>query len=98
MPAWIIKWLQSASWPEVLFVFLIENLVILALVVLLGGWLAARFSARRVALSPASLSRTEVIVALANVLLNTVTTGIGLWLWRNGVVHFRTDVGLRALA
>jgi Delta7-sterol 5-desaturase len=98
MPAWIIKWLQTASWPEVLFVLLIENFAILALIVLLGGWVAVRFSARRVALSPASLSRTEVIVALVNVLLNTVTTGIGLWLWRKGVVHFRTDVGLRALA
>lgn len=98
MPTWIIKWLQSASWPEVLLIFLIENLAILALVILLGGWVAARFSARRVALSPESLSRTEVIVALANVLLNTVTTVVGLWLWRKGVVHFRTDVGLRAWA
>jgi Delta7-sterol 5-desaturase len=98
MPAWIITWLQSAPWAEVLLVFLLENLAILALVILLGGWLAARFSSRRVALAPESLSRTEVLVAFVNVLLNTATTLAGLWLWRNGVVHFRTDVGLRAWA
>ncbi len=98
MPEWIITWLQSAAWPALLLVFLSENLVILALVILLGGWVAARFSSRRVALAPAPLTLTEVIVALVNVLLNTLTTLVGLWLWRNGIVRFRTDVGLLALA
>lgn len=98
MPIAIIKWLQTASWPELLLVSLIENLVILALVVLLGGWLSARFPARRVALAPEPLSPTEVIVALINVLLNTLTTLAGLWLWRHGIIHFRTDAGLLALA
>jgi sterol desaturase/sphingolipid hydroxylase (fatty acid hydroxylase superfamily) len=98
MPVWIINWLQSASWPELLLVFLFENLIILALVILLGSWVISRFRSRRVALAPEPLSPTEVTVALANVLLNTVTTLVGLWLWRNGVIHFRADVGLFALA
>jgi sterol desaturase/sphingolipid hydroxylase (fatty acid hydroxylase superfamily) len=98
MQAWIINWLQTASWPELSLVFLVENAVILALVVLLGGLLITRFSARRVALAPEPLSRTEVLVALTNVLLNTLTTLVGLWLWRHGIIHFRVDAGLRALA
>jgi sterol desaturase/sphingolipid hydroxylase (fatty acid hydroxylase superfamily) len=98
MPEWIIKWLQSASWPELLVLFLFENLAILALVVLFGGWAAARFSSRRVAPAPEPLSRTEVISALTNILLNTLTTLVGLWLWRKGIIRFRADVGLRALA
>jgi Delta7-sterol 5-desaturase len=98
MPEWIINWLQTASWPTLLLAFLGENLIILALVVLLGSLVITRFSARRVALAPAPLSRTEVLVALTNVLLNTLTTLVGLWLWRRGVIHFRTDAGLRALA
>ena len=98
MPEWIIKWLGSASWGELLLVFLIENITILVLVILIGGWVANRFNSRRVALLPAPLTVTELSVALLNALLNTVTTLVGLWLWRRGVIHFRTDVGLFALA
>src|SRR4051794_22295127 len=97
MADWIITWLQTASWREVFVIFLIENLAILLLVVILGGWIAARYNDRRVSLTPKSVSVTEVVVALANVLLNTATTLAGLWLWRSGVIVFRTDVGLLAL-
>jgi sterol desaturase/sphingolipid hydroxylase (fatty acid hydroxylase superfamily) len=98
MPQWIIEWLRTASWPELVCLLFAENLAILAVVVLLGGWVAARFSSRRVALDPAPLSRTEVFVAFTNVLLNTATTLAGLWLWRRGIIRFRTDAGLLAVA
>lgn len=98
MPEWIIRWLESAPWPALLLAFLAENFVILALVVLVGRWAAARFSARRVAPAPEPLTATEVAVALGNVLLNTATTLAGLWLWRRGVVRFREDAGAWALA
>lgn len=98
MPAWIIEWLRAASWPVILLVFLLENLLIFALVVLFGSWATSRFEARRVALPPDPLSAKEVVVVLANILLNTITTLLGLWLWRNGVIRFRTDVGFFALA
>ncbi|MFL6210555.1 MAG: sterol desaturase family protein [Pyrinomonadaceae bacterium] len=98
MQAWIINWLQTASWPALSLAFLVENLIILALVVLLGSLIIIRFNARRVALAPEPLSRMEVLIALTNVLLNTLTTLVGLWLWRHGVIHFRADAGLWALA
>lgn len=98
MLEWLIEWLRTAPWTALLLVFLLENLAILALVVLLGGWLASRFGSRRVSPAPDPLSPTEVVVALANVLLNTVTTLVGLWLWRVGVIRFRSDAGLLALA
>jgi Delta7-sterol 5-desaturase len=98
MPEQVITWLKSAAWPELVLVFLAENLVILALVILFGNWIAARLSSRRVALPPEPLTKTEVFVAFVNVLLNTATTLAGLWLWRRGVVQFRTDAGVFALA
>lgn len=98
MLEWVIGWLGSASWPALLAAFLVENLLILGLVVVVGRWVTARFGDRRVALAPEPLTATEVWVALSNVLLNTLTTLAGLWLWRRGVVHFRTDAGLFALA
>lgn len=98
MPEWIIEWLRTASYSTLLLAFLLENLAILALVVLLGGWVASRFDARRVSPAPDPLSPAEVVVALVNVLLNTAITLAGLWLWRAGVIQFRSGVGLHALA
>jgi sterol desaturase/sphingolipid hydroxylase (fatty acid hydroxylase superfamily) len=97
MSEWIIKWLETASWPALVLVFTVENLIILLLVIALGALAARLFSSRRVALAPEPLTATEVLVALTNVLLNTATTLLGLWLWRRGVIHFRTDVGLWVL-
>jgi lathosterol oxidase len=97
MPEWIIKWLESASWIELSAVLAVENLFILAMVVLIGHWFIGRFSSRRVSLSPEALTRTEIIVAVVNVLLNTATTLAGVWLWRNGFINFRKDVGLFAV-
>jgi lathosterol oxidase len=96
MPEWIIKWLESAAWTELLSVFLLENLAILMMVVLIGHWLIKRFSSRRVALLPEALTFSELVVALINVLLNTAITLAGLWLWRSGIIYFRDDVGLFA--
>lgn len=98
MPVWIIEWLRTASWPAVLLVFLIENFAILLLVVLLGRWAASLFDSRRVSPAPDPISPIEVGVALFNVLLNTLTTLAGLWLWRRGIIEFRNDVGLLAFA
>jgi len=98
MPISIIHWLQSASWADLVLVFLIENFAIFVLVLLFGSLVISLFSSRRVSPAPEPLSRTEIVIALVNVLLNTMTTLAGLWLWRRGVIQFRTDVGLLALA
>ena len=97
MPAWILNWLQTASWLALSLAFLVENLIIFLLVIVVGDLVATRFSARRVSLTPAALTWTEIVVALVNVLFNTATTVAGLFLWRKGIIKFRTDVGLRAL-
>jgi sterol desaturase/sphingolipid hydroxylase (fatty acid hydroxylase superfamily) len=93
----IINWLQTASWPATFAVFLVENLFILLLVIVVGRWVGKWFDGRRVALAPAPLTREEVGAVIINVLLNTLTTLAGLWLWRKGIIHFRSDTGVRAV-
>lgn len=94
---WFIRWLQTASWLEVSFVFLLENLVIFGLVILAGNWLVRRYNFRPVGAPPEPVTRAEIAVAMANVLLNTATTLAGWQLWLHGVIRFRTDVGLGAV-
>lgn len=91
-----LVWLREAPLRQAMMALLLENVVIFVGVVLLGQWLVRRHERRRVALPARDLEQNEVVLALSNVLLNTVTTIVGLFLWRAGIVRFRTDVGWRA--
>ncbi|HEY1188407.1 MAG TPA: sterol desaturase family protein [Gemmata sp.] len=93
----LIHWLRDAPLGQAVAVLLVENVLVFLLALLLGHGLIRRFAHRRVALPAPPLARLEVAVAASNVLLNTVVTLIGLFLWRAGVVTFRTDTGLWAV-
>ena len=97
MAHWLIDWLATGSLVELTLVFLLENLLILAGVIVVGWALTVLFSQRRVALLPKPITFFDGAVAIGNVGLNTLTTVAGLMLWRMGVITFRTDVGLWAL-
>jgi Delta7-sterol 5-desaturase len=90
-----VDWLLvRATWPEAVGVLLLQNLVVFVLAVG-GGELVSR--ALRVGPRPDPLEDTEWVVATGTVLLNTAVTVAGLWLYRQGWVRFRSDVGWRVL-
>jgi len=89
----LMQWLHDAPLWQALVVLFAENVVILGLALLVGEAVIRRYAARRVAAPAPPLRRTEVAIALSNVLLNTVVTVVGLFLWRAGVIRFRTDTG-----
>lgn len=91
-------WLATVSWLEATAVFFLENLLIFALVVWLGGRLSRAFRARPVTEAPEPLSRAEILLGATNVLVNTAITLAGWQLWRHGLIRFREDVGAFALA
>jgi Delta7-sterol 5-desaturase len=97
MAQWLIDWLATASLVELTAAFLVENVLILVGVVV-GGWaFTTLFARHRVALIPEPVSFADVGVAFMNVGLNTLTTVVGLVLWRAGTIRFRDDVGVLAL-
>lgn len=91
-----IGWLRDAPLWEATLVLLAENALIFVLALALGRWLVGRHSDRPVADPPPPLGRTEIAVALGTVFLNTATPLVGLFLWRAGLIQFRTDAGMRA--
>jgi sterol desaturase/sphingolipid hydroxylase (fatty acid hydroxylase superfamily) len=91
-----ISWLTTAPLWQVLVFLCAENLLIFVLALIGGRWLVHHFAARRVALPAPPLVRLEVAVAASVVVLNTVVSVVGFYLWRAGIVSFRTDVGLWA--
>lgn len=92
----IITWLQDAPLWQAVAALLAENVIILLLALAFGQWLVGRYAKYPVALPPPPLERLEVAITTSNVLLNTVTTLIGLFLWRAGWIQFRTDTGILA--
>jgi lathosterol oxidase len=92
----MIRWLHDAPLWQAVLALLAENVLILVLALWVGHWLVRRYEKRRVALPAPPLRRIEVMVTVSTVLLNTVTTLIGLFLWRWRIIQFRTDVGIWA--
>jgi sterol desaturase/sphingolipid hydroxylase (fatty acid hydroxylase superfamily) len=78
--------------------FVLENAVIVIAVVVLGGAIAERFARRAVCAPPDPLSLAEIATAASAVVMNSAVTLAGLLMWRQGIVRFRSDTGLYALA
>lgn len=76
---------------------LVENLFIFGLALFAGQIMSRKFAARPVALEPKALDAAEISFVVSTLLLNTLVTIAGYWLWRKGIVRFREDTGWRAL-
>ncbi len=93
----IVILLRDLTIPEAFLLFLIENLIIFGLAVASGYLLIRLFAERRVSLPPERIERVEIVLTISSVLLNTLITVVGWWMWREGIIEFRTDMGFRAL-
>src|SRR4051794_11730715 len=82
-----LPWHLAAAW------LLLENLLLFLASLAFGHTLLALFKRERVADLPEPLQWQEVAWALSCVLLNTVVTLAGWWLWRHGLITVRRDAG-----
>jgi sterol desaturase/sphingolipid hydroxylase (fatty acid hydroxylase superfamily) len=98
VPAAVVALLRTLPWPEAALLLFAENLAVFVLALGAGALVAARFADRRIADPPAPVTRRERLVAASAIAVNTLITVAGLALWRAGIVRFRDDVGLGALA
>ncbi len=93
----IIHSLRAMPLALAVALLLLENVLIFGGSVAFGQLLVGWFGRRRVAPPPAPLERAEVLFTISTILLNTLVTVVGLWLWRAGIVVFRGDLGLGVL-
>jgi sterol desaturase/sphingolipid hydroxylase (fatty acid hydroxylase superfamily) len=89
--------LETLPLPLATGALLAENLLIFALALASGAIGLHLFASRRVAELPDRLTRAEVLFAAVTILLNTAVTVVGLYLYRAGLIRFRSDVGPRVL-
>lgn len=87
------EFLQSfANLPEVLIgaIFLVENVLLTALVLVAGRNIQRRLSPHAVTLIAAT--RNEWIICAGTNVLNTVVTYAGYWLWKQGFIIISYEV------
>lgn len=87
----LIAWLIDAPIWLVIPAIIAQNFVVHILAVALGEGVARFFPHRRVAPAAPPLSRAEVLFTIVTLLTNSLTTLVGLLLWRAGIIRFRTD-------
>jgi Delta7-sterol 5-desaturase len=92
-----LDWLRHAPWQQTVPVALAENVVLFAAAVGLGELATRLFSSRRVNEPAPPMTRGEVMLAVVAVLTNTLTTVVGMVLWRHDFLRFRDEVGLWAI-
>jgi len=80
----IIKNLSAA---EAFLLFLAINIGIFTLSELLGKWFIVRYRKNRITDPPKKITAIEIILSVTTVLLNSVVTSLGLWLWQNEFIR-----------
>lgn len=76
---------------------LLWNVLIVLVCVVAGEGIIRLNQNHRVADVPPPLTRTEVGLACSTVLLNTLITALGLWMWRNGWIETVSPTFFRVL-
>lgn len=77
--------LSAAIWSAV------ENIIIFAVVLIVGHLLVKRYQFHPITETPEPLTFTEVYLAGSCVLLNTIVTIVGIILWREGIIDVRLE-------
>jgi lathosterol oxidase len=72
---------------------LVENIALVGLGALLGRVALRLPGARRLTPDPGPVSRTELALVVSTVLINTVITVAGWWLWQAGLITLSSGFG-----
>ncbi|MDF1663531.1 MAG: sterol desaturase family protein [Planctomycetota bacterium] len=93
----MISFLKEESLTKLGLLFLLENLAIFLFTLVVGRVFIWRFRSARVTAPAPPIKGWELALALVNVVLNSTVTLLGLWLWRQGWIVFRNELGIYAL-
>lgn len=94
----ILDWLWPMSLAEAAGWLFVQNVLLFTVAMAFGHLLLWWFADRPVVERPEPIERNELLLAAGCVLLNTVVTVVGWWLWTRGYITVRRDVGWRAWA
>jgi sterol desaturase/sphingolipid hydroxylase (fatty acid hydroxylase superfamily) len=94
----LLDWFWPMSLPQAAMGLLVGNVVLFLLAITFGHLLLWWFADRPVTERPGPIERRELLLAGGCVVLNTVVSVAGWWLWTRGYIGIRRDAGWRAWA
>lgn len=92
-----LEWLGSLPVGWAALVFLLENAALLGITVVVGNALVWLFQRNLIDEPPPPVTRTELLLVASSVVLNTLVTLVGWWLWRADLIRIRDDSSWRVL-
>lgn len=92
---WLLDNFRTMSCPQAAGWLLMENILLFFASIGLGHTLLVLFGKSRVVKPPPPLEWQEIAWAVSCVLLNTLVTLAGWWLWKSGWIIIRRDFGWR---
>jgi sterol desaturase/sphingolipid hydroxylase (fatty acid hydroxylase superfamily) len=84
-----LGWIRDLPFVSAVLLFLLENVVQLVVTVLIGDALVKLFHRNRIAQIPEPVSSFEMLLVISSLLLNTLITLVGWWLWRANLIRIR---------
>jgi len=93
-----LDWWLVRTPAEAAALMLLINIATTIAALVIGYGLTRAFAGRRVTPPPEPLDRLEILLAVSCILLNSVVTFIGWWLWQAGYITVRRDTDLAAWA
>jgi lathosterol oxidase len=89
----VLEFLRTLPTGWFALLALVENIALVGLGALLGRVALRLPGARRLTPDPGPVSRTELALVVSTVLINTVITVAGWWLWRAGLITLSSGFG-----
>ncbi|MBY0551639.1 MAG: sterol desaturase family protein [Candidatus Obscuribacterales bacterium] len=93
----LLEFFSGLSLMEAAFWLFVQNVIQFAMCVIGGHYLISAFKERRITAPPARISAGQSALVGMCVALNTVVAVAGWWLWKEGVIHIRTELNWHAL-
>ncbi len=83
----LFDWFYARTIGEWIVFSLLGNIAIFAASVWLCGWMWRRFQSQALLRAQRPITRRDVVLSLASVLLNSAVSVVGFWLWKADWIH-----------
>lgn len=88
----ILQTIKNYPASNAFILFLGINIGIFILSELLGKWFLKKYKENRITNPPGKLSGKEILLTISTILLNSVVTSLGLWLWQHNYIRISFNV------
>jgi Delta7-sterol 5-desaturase len=92
-----LRWFDRLNLAQAIPLFLLQNALLFAGTVVFGNAISRRWSHRRIAAEVQGDRRGEMMLGLVAIVMNTIVTIVGWWLWQRGMIRLTGKVSFAVI-